>query len=121
MSFNFLFSSIVIFEEENEKRNENKMEMDYASPLSPSFEKGRGEKENELSRNSLVFSSLLFSKKPGRGGGKGHFSFDACGCEGHRRALGYCAKNVIYSNYLNKTAYFRTKIIKYCLKNSTKS
>ena len=79
------------------------------------------EKENELSRNSLVFSSLLFSKrKPGRGGGKGHFSFDACGCEGHRRALGYCTKIVIYSDYLNKTAYFRTKIIKYCLKNSTK-
>ena len=50
----------VFEEEENETGHTNKMEMDYASHLSPSFEKGRGEKENELSRNSLVFSSLLF-------------------------------------------------------------
>lgn len=66
--------------------------------------------------------SASFKKKTGeRGWRKGYFSFDARGCEGHRRALGYCAKIVIYSDYLNKTACFSNKMIKYCSKNNTKN
>ena len=97
--------------------------MNFHAILSFSVLSSFSENERENGQFTIFLSFFrCFSKRNqgGKRGRRGYFSFDARGQNGHQRALGYCAKIVIYSNYLNKTACFRTKIIKYCLKNSTK-